>query len=312
MLHIPIHVINLDRRPDRWRAMHWLAEHAMFHPADSTLPESVLALIGAYAGTPDFSLHRAPAVDAARLAAKPDVVPLPLRSANARPGEKACFLTHLALWRARAADDRREPYLVMEDDAICAPRWASITRLHAERMTSEPSLGILWIGYLLPASEPVRWDVMLREEAQRATYERPVAPSPHSHLDQAARIGVTHAYLLSQAGAIALLAQWAAVERGDEPLLHPAVDRWLLREARVRQRAVFSPVFLSPYPSADSDIQPRSAEHAHAHAHAPAPAPAHTQNHPPGCPHHHPNCPHRQSAPAPQPAQVPSQTPAHR
>ena len=218
---LDVHVINLDRRPDRLAGFH----------------QRITAAAGERFAT---RCERYEAFDGNDLQRTDDIAhmfrgsELPLRRA-----QTACAISHMSLWWRVATGDGR-PALVFEDDAV--PQVGFVDRL-------VEIVGDLLDGDGLP-------DVLFLGLSHHADHLAPT--SLHQReiaVDLAGVMGGAFAYVVSQAGARGL---WELAQRGGIPC---AIDTFILmhtRTLRIRQAVpalVTTPVARNGGPVIESDIQ---------------------------------------------------------
>ncbi len=226
---IPMKIVNLDRRPDRWLAFKRQVDQfnnlARF-PLD---------------------VERFPAVDGLKLKQNPDTIPAVFRPTNFKPTEKqkqapkqlpfgaiGCFLSEINICRRLAAqgkaakeaegDEKRGAehkgrsrwWFIGEDDAIFGPMfmrdWSMLERLLPDLADS---VDIIWIGTHLPPQA--------RLQAMMNTAPRRFVRS--ADLEVQRLIGGTFGYLVSERGAQRLVDLYDQ-EKG---MIAIGIDSWLYR-----------------------------------------------------------------------------------
>lgn len=139
---LPIHVINLTRRPDRLEAM------------------------AAQLGSFGLDWRRTEAVDAARRGAGElarDFGTGPLsQSYPATSGDMACSISHRTLWRD-IADSRNEAAIVLEDDATLSEEFRRVASCDLPALMRRHGMGVLklefWPGPQLSRRRPAGEDL---------------------------------------------------------------------------------------------------------------------------------------------------------
>jgi glycosyl transferase family 25 len=125
---LTVYVVNLDRRPDRWKMVSDMLKQAQFH-----------------------NVQRVSAVDGSQITAEqirhlvtPDVYRSlgQLRTNHEDIGSLGaigCFLSHYKIWAQVA--ETNQPALIMEDDAVLTPDWRACT------VTSLRPYDVVLLGY---------------------------------------------------------------------------------------------------------------------------------------------------------------------
>ena len=226
---VPVKVINLDRRPDRWRA------------AARALSAAGLS-----------EVCRVAAVDGQRLdGSEEDLALFRDNSFGSRRGVIGCALSHIGLWRVLAAEPAGSAaYLVLEDDVALAGdflgQWG---RRHDEVVELDPKWDLIYLGMHCHPRPGAAEGI----EPRVARLARPPA----------GMIGGTFAYALRRSGALKLLG-WIA--GGGMPC---PVDTYIMaRLSEMRAYAVTPAIAFSDFAGSggavDSDVQyDFAAPHAH-------------------------------------------------
>ena len=189
---LPAFVINLDRRPDRWRAQrdrlqsHWrnFTRYAALDGRSIQLNEAQKRI---FAGN-DFGSRRT---------------------------FIACALSHMGLWLQLAEDACHTKYLVLEDDVEFCQNFGERLR-EVERKVKGRPWDIIFLGAHI-------W----RDRRETRLYERNASfvnltPNPPAHM-----LGGTFAYLISKRGAEKLLrlAETEGVQNGIDAWIMRRFDR---------------------------------------------------------------------------------------
>ena len=219
---VPVRVMNLDRRPDRWAQM-----------------------IEALAGAGVRRYERVPARDGRSIRPGPDELALfDKNHFRWRRGVVGCALSHLGLWwRLASSPDPRTTWLILEDDvSFAADFLAEWSRAHDEADRVDPDWELLFLGLCVdpPAHGP---------EAAGGARE----PATTRQVTRLARmptgvIGGTFAYMLRRTGAWKLL-EWVAREGIRVP-----IDTFLLHHVAGLRAFVVEPHLVFSTPFVDSDI----------------------------------------------------------
>lgn len=219
-----VRAVNLDRRPDRWKA---------FLDAATTAAGDAFTR----------RIRRHSAVDGAALAMTPEIAHL-FRGNDfgSRRGMVACALSHLAVWEQVADGDGR-PCLVLEDDARLITGF--VDQLAAVRLQlselDEPA-DLAYLGY-----SSWRGPGAHRPHPAQSVTVRPMDWSDH--------MGGCFGYLLFRPGARSLLGR--AARDG----IHHGIDWFIMRQAapdlcvmRVEPHLVSASVAV-PGSQGDSNVQ---------------------------------------------------------
>ena len=218
---LPIRVINLDRRPDRW---------AEFCQQISQATDARTAA----------KFERVKAVDGRELAMSPEIGHLFRNNDfNFRRGMIGCALSHLALWKqvAHGSDDI---VLILEDDARFAPNLRNELVDALGELPDATEFDVALLGLFLLEKCADRTGLAPRDRWRPMAWEE--------------FLGGTFAYLLTKRGAQRLL---DLIERDG---IQNGIDWFLLRhgsELRVLETipAVAVAALAWPGRSGDSDIQ---------------------------------------------------------
>jgi GR25 family glycosyltransferase involved in LPS biosynthesis/GT2 family glycosyltransferase len=220
-----IRVVNLDRRPDRWRAF-------------------LDAAVSAAGDGFTQRIDRHPAVDGAALAMTPEIAHL-FRGNDfgSRRAIVACALSHLAVWE-RVADGDGRPCLVLEDDARLITGFVDQLAAVRQRLSGlDEPFDLAYLGY--------------------SSWQGPRAHRPHpgqsavtlTPMDWSDHMGGCFGYILSRPGARRL------VSRAARDGIHHGIDWFIMRQAapdlcvmRVEPHLVFTSVAV-PGSHGDSNIQ---------------------------------------------------------
>jgi GR25 family glycosyltransferase involved in LPS biosynthesis len=225
---VPVKVINLDRRPDRWARM-----------VDG-LTAAGLRRYTRVAGRDGRDV----------LPTDPDLDLFRGNRFGWRRGVIGCALSHLGLWRALAAcPDPGAAWLILEDDVrLSADFLAQWSRRHDEAGEVDPHWDILCLGVHVDARAAGPAGALAASGAgPRPRVERLTGPLPGV-------LGGTFAYVLRRAGAWKLL-EWIAHEG-----LRVPIDTFILLRLGGLSAFVVTPGIASSdhvrlRPAVDSDIQ---------------------------------------------------------
>jgi len=220
--NLAVHVINLERRPDRWKSFR----------------EASAAAAGAFAAR----CQRFPAIDGRHVSLTPEVRHLfRYNDFLFRRGMVGCALTHLSLWR-QVAYGTGEASIVFEDDARLSQDFnGQMVEVCGQLGRSHADFDIVLLGYF-------PWTEEQRRELQSETHSVRLRP-----MEWQKYVGGTFGYIVSQAGARRLL---ALAERDG---VQNGIDWFLMRkrdELKVLQAVphlVFAPLAF-PGSGGDSDI----------------------------------------------------------
>jgi GR25 family glycosyltransferase involved in LPS biosynthesis len=231
---MPMKIVNLDRRPDRWLNFQRQAEQ--YKQLDVQRWPAVDGLELKRRGPETLSAHfrvPPPPADAKNAAAAPRQLPW---------GAIGCFESHIAIWRALAASPSKSAdsdlalsdwWFAGEDDGVLGPMfvrdWAMLAALGPD-LAGE--YDVIWLGWL---QQPhVRWQSVMNCAPRRFM---------HSAQNETQRmIGGTHGYLISRRGAKKLLELF---EQEKTPIT-VGVDSWMFR-GPARQLTIDPPTVLAQY-----------------------------------------------------------------
>jgi GR25 family glycosyltransferase involved in LPS biosynthesis/GT2 family glycosyltransferase/tetratricopeptide (TPR) repeat protein len=218
---LPVKVLNLNRRPDRWRRF----RHAAF----------------AAAGVFVARCERVPAVDGQALELTPEIQHTFRGNDFAyRRGIVGCALSHLAIWKTIANGGTAS--LILEDDARLTPDFlGQLVEVCGLLCDKHPDFHVVLLG-IFPWTEEQRREL----SEQRGVRLRP--------MDWSSFLGGAFAYLMSPHGARTLL---ALAERDG---VQNGIDWFMMRKAehlKVLQAVpqLITSALASPGGSVDSDIQ---------------------------------------------------------
>ena len=230
--HVPMKIVNLDRRPDRWRNFQRQLDQynnlARF-PLDAQRWPAVDGLVWKRQGPQSVPpIFRVP---------KEGVLQNGERRKQLPFGAIGCFQSHVAILRALAADapkpGKSDWWLFGEDDAVLGPMfvrdWAMLEQLLPDLTEA---VDIIWCGFL--QTPQTRWAAVMNCAPRRFVL---------SSQNEAQRlIGGTHGFLVSRRGARKLLDLY---DKATEPITI-GIDSWLYR-APVTQLTLDPPTILAQY-----------------------------------------------------------------